>query len=239
MYEQYGDSILNESSIKKITQLEMQFEFDKKLKEKEIEETHKENTQQRKEFIYILIIVLGVFIAIVAILLFVNQKSKTTKVELKNQNLKLEHQKLQQNLQYKNKELATNVMYLVSKNEFITSTAEKLKETKLNFKKENQKLIQDIIRELLLNSSKDIWKEFEVRFQQVHTGFYAKLNEQFPKLSVNEKRLCAFLRLNMSSKEISMVTYQSVNSISVARSRLRKKLGLNQDDNLISFLETI
>ncbi len=236
MYEEYGDSILNESSIKKITQLEMQFEFDEKLKEKELEDTRKENAQQRKEFIYILIIVLGISVSIVAILLFVNQKSKTTKVELKNQNLKLEHEKLQQELIYKNKELATNVMYLVSKNEFITSTAEKLSKSQLNFKKENQKLIQDIVRDLLLNSSKDVWKEFEVRFQEVHSSFYGNLMEKFPDLTPNEKKICAFLRLNMSTKDISAITYQSVRSIDMARFRLRKKMQLDSDENLVNYL---
>jgi DNA-binding CsgD family transcriptional regulator len=73
----------------------------------------------------------------------------------------------------------------------------------------------------------------------VHNDFYDKLNEKFPNLSANEKRLCAFLRLNMSTKEISAITYQSINSITVARSRLRKKLELDSDENLISFLESI
>lgn len=236
IFEQYGDTILNESSIKKITQLEMQFEFDKKLKERELEDARRETAQQRKELRYILFLSLGVFIAIIAILLYVNQRSKTNRVKLKNQNLKLEHEKLQQELDYKNKELATNVMYLLSKNEFITSTAEKLKESRLNFKKENQKLIQDIIRDLLLNTSKDVWKEFEVRFQEVHTNFYNNLKEKFPELTPNEKKICAFLSLNMSTKDISAITYQSVRSINMARFRLRKKMGLETDENLVTYL---
>ncbi len=135
------------------------------------------------------------------------QRNKTIKVELKRQNLKLEHEKLQQELEHRNKELATNVMYLLSKNEFITTTAEKLTKAKMNFKKENQKIIQDVIRDLLLNSSKDVWKEFEVRFQEVHSDFYNNLNKQFPELTPNEKKISAFLRLNMSTKEISTITY--------------------------------
>ncbi len=238
-YEQYGDSILNENSIKRITQLEMQFDFDKKMKEIELEDAIKEAKQQRKEFIYILLIGLGVFIAIIAFLLFANQRNKTAKVELKRSNLKLEHDKLQQELEHKNKELATNVMYLLSKNEFITSTAEKLTQAKLNFKKENQKIIQDVIRDLLMNSSKDVWKEFEVRFQEVHSDFYNNLNVKYPDLTPNEKKICAFLRLNMSTKDISAITYQSVRSINMARFRLRKKMELETDENLVSILSQI
>lgn len=239
IYEKYGDSILNESSIKKITQLEMQFEFDKEIKERELKDAQNSADQQKKEFIYILLISLGVFVAILAIMLYINQRNKTSKVELKRKNLKLEHEKLQQDLEHRNKELATNVMYLLSKNEFITSTAEKLTKAKMNFKKENQKIIQDIIRDLLLNSSKDVWKEFEVRFQEVHSDFYENLNKRFPDLTPNEKKICAFLRLNMSTKDISAITYQSVRSIDMARFRLRKKIELETDENLVTFLSQI
>lgn len=165
-----------------------------------------------------------------------NQKSKTSKIELKRHNLKLEHDKLQQELEHRNKELTTNVMYLLSKNEFITSTAEKLTKAKMNFKKENQKIIQDVIRDLLMNSSKDVWKEFEVRFMDVHSDFYDNLNKKFPDLTPNEKKISAFLRLNMSTKDICAITYQSVRSIDMARFRLRKKMALDNDENLVTFL---
>ena len=140
IYEQYNDSILNESSIKKITELEMQYEFNQELKERELEDARKATIQQRKEFLYILFISIGVFFAIVVFLMYLNQRNKTAKLELKRKNLRLEHDKLQRELEYRNRELATNVMYLLSKNEFITSTAEKLTKAKMSFKKENQYL---------------------------------------------------------------------------------------------------
>lgn len=236
IYKQYGDSIINENSIKKITQLEMQFDFDKKMKEITLKETIEKASNQKKELIFIIIIGLFIFILIIAFLLFANQRNKTAKVELKRSNLELEHQKLQQELEHKNKELATNVMYLLSKNEFITKTAEKLSHAKFDFKKENQKIIQDIIRELLMNSSKDVWKEFEIRFQEVHSKFYNNLNKIHPDLTPNEKKICAFLRLNMSTKDISAITYQSTKSINMARFRLRKKMNLDTDENLINIL---
>ena len=87
--------------------------------------------------------------------------------------------------------------------------------------------------------SKDSWKEFEVRFQQVHTDFYKKLTNKYPYLTSNDLKLCAFLRLNMSTKEISAITFQSYNTLSTARYRLRKKLGLDDHANLVSFLSQI
>ena len=83
------------------------------------------------------------------------------------------------------------------------------------------------------------WEEFEVRFQEVYTGYYTKLNTKFPDLTPNELRLCAFFRLNMTTKEIAAITYQSTNSIVVARYRLRKKLGLEKEENLVGFLSKI
>jgi len=168
-----------------------------------------------------------------------NQRNKTIKAELKRKNLRLEHDKLQQELEHRNRELATNVMFLLKKNEFITHTAEKLAIAKKKFKEENKRLIQDVIRDLLQNTSKDVWKEFEVRFQEVHSDFYNNLNEKYPDLTPNEKKICAFLRLNMSTKDISAITYQSVRSIDMARFRLRKKIGLETDENLVTFLAQI
>ncbi len=107
------------------------------------------------------------------------------------------------------------------------------------FTKDNQEVIHKIITELQGYVDQDTWAEFEIRFQQVHNDFYTKVNDMHPDLTANEKKLCAFLRLNMTTKEISAITYQTVNSITVARARLRKKLNLESEENLIAFLETL
>jgi len=125
---------------------------------------------------------------------------------------------------------------ITRKNEFILSIIDKLKKARLDAKPENKKVIGELISELKSNTDTVSWEEFEVRFQGVHTDFYTKLREKFPDLTTNEIRLCAFFRLNMTTKEIAAITYQSLNSIKVARYRLRKKLKLNQQENLISFL---
>ena len=137
---------------------------------------------------------------------------------------------------FKNKELTTNVMYLLKKNEFIESISAKLKNSKQFFKPENRAFVDSISKELESSLSKDAWEEFEVRFQQVHSEFYKKLTNKYPDLSPNDLKLCAFLRLNMSTKDIASITYQSYNTLSTARYRLRKKLNLDDHANLITFL---
>ena len=121
----------------------------------------------------------------------------------------------------------------------IMNITERLKKARLTYKPENRKTAEDIIRELEQGITKDTWKEFELRFQDVHSDFYDKLNTLYPDLSPNELRLCAFLRLNMTTKDIAAITYLSINSINVARHRLRKKLDIDQDENLIKYLSQL
>ncbi len=73
-------------------------------------------------------------------------------------------------------------------------------------------------------------------FEELHEGFFYKLKQHFPDLGNAELKLCALLRLNMNMKESSRVLGISSDSVKTARSRLRKKLGLNTEDNLVDFL---
>ncbi len=243
-FKTINDSLFSVESFNRIAQLEMQYKFDKQEKLFDLELKRKEAEREKAELLYLVIGGALFFLLLTSILLVFLQRSKTKNVKLIKDKLELEHkhillekEKLEKELDFKNRELTTNVMYLLKKNELITGISEKLIKSKLDFKIENQKIIQEIINELKSSQDKDIWSEFEAHFTQVHIEFYNRLNELFPNLSSNEKKLCAFLRLNMSTKDISAITYQSVNSITVARSRLRKKLDIQGDDiNLINFL---
>jgi DNA-binding CsgD family transcriptional regulator len=84
--------------------------------------------------------------------------------------------------------------------------------------------IERCLSELKQYLNKGIWNEFKVRFAEIHTDFYDKLLLKHPNLTENDLRLCAFLKLKMSTKDIAAVTYHSVNSVKIARKRLRKKL---------------
>ena len=236
MFIEYYSQFESESDARRITQIKMQHQFDRLLREREVEEIKREEAYKRKELLYIGLTVLAVFTAVILWLLYANQKAKTARINLKKQNLELEKTALNQEITYKKKELASQMMYLIEKNEFINTIARKLIELKPNSKKEQQTIIQQLITELRSNSSNKVWKDFEYRFKEVNAEFYDKLNESYPDLTPNEVRLCAFLKLNMSTKEISSITHQSVKSINMARFRLRKKFDIERDENLISFL---
>lgn len=228
-FKMYSDSLFNEDNIRKLTQLEMQNEFEASIREAEIGRLEKEQEKKRLLIIYITTIVgLLLILTIVALLLKLENKKK--------KEVELERKRLFEKLEHTNKELTTYVMYLLKKNEFILTIIEKLKKARLDAKPENKKVMAELIAELKSNTDTVSWEEFEVRFQQVHTDFYTRLSKQYPDLTNNEIRLCAFFKLNMTSKEIAALTYQSLNSIKVARYRLRKKLKMEQEESLVSFL---
>ena len=225
----YSDSIFNENNVRKLTQLELQHQFNAEKREAEISRLEQEQNRKRLVFIYISTIIgLLLILVIVALLLKLENKKK--------KGVEIERERLLEKLDHTNKELTTYVMYLLKKNEFILTIIEKLKKARLDAKPENKKVMAELILELKSNTDTVTWEEFEVRFQQVHTDFYTRLSKQFPDLSGNEIRLCAFFKLNMTSKEIAALTYQSLNSIKVARYRLRKKLKMEKDESLVSFL---
>ncbi len=103
----------------------------------------------------------------------------------------------------------------------------------------SSELLRQTITKFNLNSNENFWQEFESRFVNVYESFYCKLNQMFPDLSPGDKKLSALLRLNLSSKEIASITFQNPQSVDMARYRLRKKLNLKQEENLIEFLMNI
>jgi DNA-binding CsgD family transcriptional regulator len=114
-----------------------------------------------------------------------------------------------------------------------------LKEVNQKLSEAGKKSLYPIIFQLENKVEDDIWKEFEVHFQEVHKGFYNTLSQKHSDLTPNDLRLCAYLKLNLSTKEIASLTYQSAESIKTARYRLRKKLNLDRDTNLTAYLNSI
>lgn len=121
-------------------------------------------------------------------------------------------------------------------NEILTD----LKKIKLQTaNKEMQYAIDIVLKRLEKDLNTDIWKEFEISFEQVHKSFFDKLTVDYPSLTPKDRRLCALLYLDLTTKEISQITGQSFKSIENARTRLRKKFDLtNERVNLSTYLNT-
>ncbi|MBK6966641.1 MAG: tetratricopeptide repeat protein [Bacteroidales bacterium] len=241
-----NSTIFNVEISREAVDLARQYEFDLKFKMADLEHKKDIKAQQNKILIFVLLSAFFLLLSIVVFLLFKNQRNKThneqlklAQMDLESKNLKLEKDHLQLNLDYKNRELTTNVMYLMQKNELVNDVVKRLKEVKDVLPENSKAGFRFIMNDLQQSVDSTGWKEFEFRFQDVHQEFYVNLLEKYPNLTPNEKKLASFLRMNMTSKDISALTTQSVDSIKIARTRLRKKLGLPQDANLITFLESI
>jgi len=232
IYKEVSEKLINVENIKKLATIEARLEYEQLEKEQQEMLREEKDNQNRKTRFYIIVIVILILFVAVLILFLQLGKNRVKRIQL-------EQIALHKELEIKNKELTTHVLYQLKKNELILDIIKKLGKSISHLKPENRKIIEEIIRQLELDSGDNVWKEFEVRFQQVHTDFYQKLTRQFPDLTSNELRLCAFLKLNMNTKDISALTYQSVNSIDVARSRLRQKFGLGKEESLSTFLARI
>lgn len=146
--------------------------------------------------------------------------------------------RLQKNqLEEKDRELTTSTLHMLNKNELLSNF--RLKATRaLNGEDcDSRKCIEELIGEIDSNINLDEqWDDFKKHFESVHAGFFSRLREKYPNLTQNELKLCAYLRMNLSSKEIAQMLNIAVESAITKRYRLRKKMELQSDDNLVSFL---
>lgn len=148
----WKDSLRNEEEVRKFTKIELQEEFSKQLYENKLDQQQIEAAQNNREIIYIFITIAALMGMSIIILLYFLQSGRTKqhkleaeKNKLLNQSFAIDKNNLEEELEMKKKELATNVMYSIRKNEMIIEIVAKLKEAKLLFKKENYKVIDTII----------------------------------------------------------------------------------------------
>lgn len=106
--------------------------------------------------------------------------------------------------------------------------------------KEDRLALQNLLKKIdnLEQGDSDALKEFHLYFEQVHSDFYESLSLRCPDLTDKEERLCAFLYLGLSTKEIADITYREVRSVESSRNRLRKKLGIDPDTTIRDFLRS-
>jgi PAS domain S-box-containing protein len=139
-------------------------------------------------------------------------------------------------LNVKKMELVSGTLQLMHVNEMNNNLIAELIKLNPHTNKEGRELIRQISNKFKMNLTEQIWVDFESRFENAFDSFYKVLHEKYPNLTPNERKLCALLRLSLSSKDIAILTFQNPQSIDVARYRLRKKLNLASEDNLIDFL---
>jgi tetratricopeptide (TPR) repeat protein len=237
----HSDSISYYNQQKEIRRIEARYNHEKQEKENELlrNKTSLQEQKLRNRTLVTISLVLVIAFSILVILLLIRRNRDAKLLYEQQQMLSLQHlEEIEYELDGQKRELASKMMFLNQKNELIQRLIQRLQEIQ-NSSDNSSEELTSIVNELRIDSPQSNWKEFETQFTQVHPDFYKRLYEKHPELTSYEQRMCAFLRMNLNSKEISAITGRSLKSIEVTRSRIRTKLKLGRKDNLNSFLASV
>ncbi len=158
--------------------------------------------------------------------------------ELEQQRIRADNEKLHLDIINKSQELANSTMGIIRKNEILIEIKDELEDIKAEhntrFPEKHYTKLKKMIENNL--SSEENWLVFEENFNQVHEDFLKRLKTEYTDLTPGDLKLAAYLRMNLTSKEISPLLYISIRGVENKRYRLRKKLALHDSDNLTEFI---
>jgi ligand-binding sensor domain-containing protein/DNA-binding CsgD family transcriptional regulator len=162
-------------------------------------------------------------------------------LEAEKEIIRIRNENLQAEMIQRDKELANQAMNLVRKNEFLAALKDEMNRLKMTSDNETvinnlSSIISKINREVDSNRQREV---FETAFDEVHEDFLNKLKTKYPTLTPTELRLCAFLKMNISTKEIAPLMNISVRGVEICRYRIRKKMQISRDTNLTGLLSDI
>jgi DNA-binding CsgD family transcriptional regulator len=159
-------------------------------------------------------------------------------LETEQEIMKLRNEKLSQDVDAKSKELAVSTMSLLKKNELLNLIKEDLKKTAEE--SNSTRSIKSVISTINKNiTNEDTWNVFKEAFDTADKDFLKKMKQLHASLTPNDLRLCAYLRLNLTSKEIAPLLNISVRSVEIKRYRLRKKMNLAHEDGLVEYVLSV
>ncbi|MFP4845573.1 tetratricopeptide repeat protein [Winogradskyella sp. PE311] len=221
------DSIFNKTKASKIEELRIVHDTEQKEKEIALQQKDIQLFQQKEKVSESRQLLMGIglislLILSVSIFYGLQQKMKRNKVE---------REKLDNSLQFKEKELTTHALHLAHKNEVLLDLKSQLKELKSG--NPNARSYQKVINTINLDINNDSnWEQFRNYFEDVHKDFNSKVMRNYPEVSNNDLRLMSLLKMNLSSKEIANILNISTEGVKKARYRLRKKLNLSTEESL-------
>jgi DNA-binding CsgD family transcriptional regulator len=154
-----------------------------------------------------------------------------------NEIIRLRNEKLESEIQLKNTELASTTLNLIQKGEMLAKVKEEfVRMNKVGDVDKESDDYKKILKMLGEDKMKKNWEQFAVHFDKVHSDFLVSIKAAYPNLTPAELKLCAYLRLSLSSKEIAQIMNITIKSVELGRHRLRKKLKISPDVNLFNFL---
>lgn len=165
-----------------------------------------------------------------------NRLLEIKELENEQQLMKIKNEQLQQEFENKNRELAVSTMNLIKKNELLSMIKDDLKKSGEGSERNLKSVISVINKNI---NEDDTWDMFKEAFNNADKDFLKKVKNAHPSLTPNDLRLCAYLRLNLSSKEIAPLLNISVRSVEIKRYRLRKKMDLPHELGLVEYILSI
>jgi len=199
-----------------------------------------ENNRKLNITIGIAVVIVVLLLIVLGVLTISRQRFKlreSTAVAEKNAQL---HEAQKDQLELKSKELTTHTLQVIQHNQFLENMRNKIADMVKEDKRDQKKQLQELVRQINQNINHDQqWKDFTGIFEQLHQSFFDNLKAHCEDLTVNDIRLIALLKMNMSSKDMAAIFGISQDSLRVARYRLRKKLNIAEGENLSSFIQTI
>ena len=215
-------------------------EYEKEVREQQLQLQFRKTIQKRNLILFIGSGILLISFVIILLLRLRVEQQKKKRVEAEKKQAVLEKVTVDLKLESQTREMTMNVMNLIRKNELMLEFSNRL--VLIGKNTEDGRTGSEIMQLITLmeqTTNNNVWEEFELRFRQVHNSYYERLLAKFPDLSPGDLKLCALLRLNLSTKEICELSGQRPSTLDMARYRLRKKLGLSPQDNLVTFLSQV
>jgi tetratricopeptide (TPR) repeat protein len=235
----------SKNSAKRISEIEYQAQLS--ANEKDIQLLNQRNRARTLQ-VYFLIAFAGIILlSTFGLVLFLRLKNKNLRqkqeilekknhlIDLENKVYEKDKKMLENDLELKNKELTSRALALIQLNETLKSISLKMNDFPSDTPG-GKKQIRAILQDIQQATHNNIWEEFDLAFSNVHNRFYERLFEICPNLSATEIKIAALLKLNLSTKEMAAISFKSESSIKTARHRLRQKLNIGENDNLVAFL---
>jgi tetratricopeptide (TPR) repeat protein len=235
------DILLNSEKLRILEDTEAKYNLEKiereKLEFENISLLNEEKVQRRNNLILALIIGMLLSVGGGSWYIYKRNKEKSTNAQ-KALEMKDKIELLNTQLSEKNRELTSKALIISKNNEVLKDVVESIEDNISNSGNDRKELNRLKIKLQEIYEEKS-WADFLHHFEQVHPKFYKNLISQYSDLSSMEQKICAFIKMNLNTKDISQITGQSIKAIEVMRSRIRKKLKVPHEESLSKAIQNI
>lgn len=217
----------------------LEVKFDISEKNRKIELILKEKKVSQLTNYLLLIGILVILIIFVMVYFFLKKINKRDKILIKakedlllvlESQEKIKAQQFQDNIENKESQLSIITLQMLQKNELVDELKNTIEQDEVLSKNQLQKIVSKHL------SQDNAWNDFNLYFEGINNNFYNRIKQSYPDISPNDLKICALIKLNLSIKQMASILNISPDSVKTARYRLRKKLQLNNEDNLTAFI---